>query len=264
MQTRPKRFLLLLALLLIPVAAPPVAFAVDRGLAIARAADAYDRGFDDYTADLTMELTDRRGSSARRSLRIRVLEAPGDGDRNLFIFDSPADVRGTLMLTHSHGSRPDDQWLYLPAMKRVKRIASRNKSGPFVGSEFAYEDLGSQEPEKYDYRWLREERCGAWQCDVLERRPRNRASGYRRQVVWIDRDGYRVAKVEFYDRRDELLKTLTISGYREYLGHYWRPARMRMQNHQTGKSTQLDLSHYRFGTGLRAADFEAEALSRVR
>jgi hypothetical protein len=113
-----------------------------------------------------MLLADRHGERSRRDLRIRVLETPGDGDKLLFIFDSPPDVRGTLMLTHSHGSRPDDQWLYLPAFGRVKRIASANKPGPFMGSEFAYEDLASQEVDKYGYRWLREEPCGPRQCNA--------------------------------------------------------------------------------------------------
>ena len=75
------------------------------------------------------------------------------------------------MLTFAHGHRPDDQWLYLPTLKRVKRIASRNKSGPFMGSEFAYEDLGSQELDKYRYRYLRQEPRGERTCDVLDRIP---------------------------------------------------------------------------------------------
>ena len=131
-----------------------------------------------------------------------------DGDKSLSIFDEPADVKGAAMLTYTHGLEPDDQWLYLPALKRIKRISSRNKSGPFMGSTFAFEDLGSQEVEKYSYNYLREEACGEGSCHVVERFPEYKHSGYTRQVVWIDTEGFRMLKAEFYDRKKALLKTL--------------------------------------------------------
>ena len=255
-----------LALLLALLSAPLAQAASDeeKGLEIARAADAYDKGFGDFQADMVMTLKNRRGDETRRYIRIRTLEMPDDGDRSLSIFDEPADVKGTAMLTWSHGLKPDDQWLYLPALKRVKRINSRNKSGPFMGSEFAFEDLGSQEVEKYRYRFLREEPCGDSQCYVVERKPAYKYSGYTRQVAWIDKDGYRLRKVDFYDRKNELLKTLTVSGYRQYLDHYWRPDIMEMVNHQNGKSTRLEWKNYRFRTGLGEKDFRSQALKRAR
>ncbi len=256
------RLLMTLALL-IPVVAQ-AGEAEDRGLEIARAADAYDQGFGDFQADMVMTLKDRRGRKTTRYIRIRTLEMPDDGDRSLSIFDEPADVKGTAMLTWSHGLKPDDQWLYLPALKRVKRINSRNKSGPFMGSEFAFEDLGSQEVEKYHYRFLREEPCDDSQCFVVERTPAYTYSGYTRQVVWIDKNGYRLRKVDYYDRKNAPLKTLTVSGYRQYLEHYWRPDRMEMVNHQNGKSTLLEWKNYRFRTGLSERDFRKQALKRLR
>jgi hypothetical protein len=105
-----------------------------KGLEVARAARAYDKGFTDYTANMIMTLKNKAGDTAKRFIRIRTLEVEGDGDKSLSIFDEPADVKGTAMLTYAHGLEPDDQWLYLPALKRVKRISSRNKSGPFMGS----------------------------------------------------------------------------------------------------------------------------------
>ena len=253
---------LLLAVLSVPLA--QAESDEEKGLEIARAADAYDKGFGDFQADMVMTLKNRRGDETRRYIRIRTLEMPDDGDRSLSIFDEPADVKGTAMLTWSHGLKPDDQWLYLPALKRVKRINSRNKSGPFMGSEFAFEDLGSQEVEKYRYRFLREEPCGDGQCYVVERKPAYKYSGYTRQVAWIDKDGYRLRKVDFYDRKNELLKTLTVSGYRQYLDHYWRPDIMEMVNHQNGKSTRLEWKNYRFRTGLGEKDFRSQALKRAR
>ena len=92
-----------------------------------------------------------------RELRRQVFESTeeGRGDKSIIVFDSPRDIGGTALLSHTKILEPDDQWLYLPALGRVKRISSGNKSGPFVGSEFAYEDLVSQEVDKYNYRWLR-------------------------------------------------------------------------------------------------------------
>ncbi len=236
----------------------------EKGMTIAVAADKRDTGFIDQVADMVMILRNRKGQESTRYIRTRTLEVEGDGDKFLSIFDKPADVKHTAMLTYSHGLKPDDQWLYLPALKRVKRINSRNKSGPFMGSEFAFEDLGSQEVEKYSYKYLRDEPCGEWECYVIERYPEYEYSGYTRQVGWIDKAEYRIVKVEFYDRKDALLKTLTYSGYQEYLGYYWRPDEMFMQNHQTGKSTLLKWSNYQFKTAVADRDFNPNALPRLR
>lgn len=235
-----------------------------KGLEIARAASAYDRGFTDYTANMTMTLKNSAGDTSTRFIRIRTLEVEGDGDKSLSIFDEPADVKGTAMLTYSHGLEPDDQWLYLPALKRVKRISSRNKSGPFMGSTFAYEDLGSQEVEKYSYNYLREEACGEWVCHVIERFPEYEHSGYTRQVVWIDDEGFRMVRAEFYDRKKALLKTLVAGDFQQFLGHYWRPGTMHMENHQTGRSTLLEWGNYQFRTGLSDSDFRSQKLKSVQ
>ena len=124
-----------------------------------------------------MLLRNKQGRENRRELRIKVLEVEGDGDRSLFVFDQPRDVAGTAMLVHGHRDAADDQWLYLPALARVKRISSSNRSGSFMGSEFAYEDLSVPEVEKFTYRYVRDEPCGALICTVVERFPRRGAIG---------------------------------------------------------------------------------------
>ena len=255
-------------LLLIACAAAPVSLQAqtpeEKGLEIATAADKYDQGFGDFTANMVMTLKNRKGDTSTRYIRIRTLEVDGDGDKSLSIFDEPADVKGTKMLTYSHGLEPDDQWLYLPALKKVKRISSRNKSGPFMGSTFAYEDLGSQEVEKFTYRYLRDEPCGEWTCHVIERFPAYEFSGYTRQVAWLDTEAYRLVRAEFYDRKKALLKTLESSDFQQFLGHYWRPGRMNMVNHQTGKSTLLEWKDYEFKTGLTERDFRSQTLKRIQ
>ena len=99
---------------------------------------------------------------------------------------------------------------------------------------------------------------------VIEQIPVDPKSGYTRQVVWVDQAEYRNFKIDFYDRKDSLLKTLTYDGYEQYLDRYWRPATMLMINHQTGKSTTLHWEEYAFQVGLDDADFNRAALARAR
>jgi len=239
--------------------------AEEKGLAIAMEADLRDLGFGDSTANMMMTMRNRHGQEAVRRIRIKTLEVDGDGDKSLTIFDNPRDVKGTAFLNYTHKQGDDDQWLYLPALKRVKRISSRNKSGSFMGSEFAYEDIASQEVEKYTYLWLRDEACESMECLVIERVPVDLAnSGYSRQLVWLDTLEYRTLKVEFYDRKNSLLKTLTMSEYQQFEEKFWRAQRLDMINHQNGKSTRLNFSDYLFKVGLGDADFSKNSLKRAR
>lgn len=240
--------------------------AEEKGLAIAEEADRRDLGFGDSSVRLTMILANRHGERSTRALRIKTLEVPerDQGDKSLTIFDRPGDVKGTAFLSFTHITEPDDQWIYLPALKRVKRISSANKSGPFMGSELAYEDLTSQEVSKYTYKWLRDEVCGELQCYVVEQHPVYENSGYTRRIVWIDKDEYRPIKIEFYDRKNTLLKTLNFSKYERYLGKYWRAHEMFVENHQTGKTTRLIFDDFAFRVGLGDRDFNRTALSRAR
>ena len=237
---------------------------ISRGLEIAIESDKRDTGFIDSTAKMTMELKNKQGDTSTRYIRIKTLEVNDDGDKSMSIFDKPTDVKGTAFLTFSHAITPDDQWLYLPALKRVKRINSKNKSGPFMGSEFAYEDLSSQEVEKYTYKYLRDETLNGIDCFVVERYPVDKNSGYTRQVGWVNKEEYRSEKIVFYDRKNSLLKTLTFSNYKQYLDQYWRADELHMINHQTGKSTLLSWSNYKFKTGLRDKDFSRNSLKRAK
>jgi len=235
------------------------------GFEVAARADRSDRGFGDSEVELEMVLKNAAGRESRRNLTITTLEIPDEsfGDKSLVVFANPNDIKGTALLSHANILDPDDQWLFLPALKRVKRISSANKSGPFVGSEFAFEDFTALELNKYNYTWLRDEQYEGMSADVIERTPRYDNSGYTRQLSWVDQDVYQVRKVEFYDRRGDLLKTLTLTDYREYNG-IWRSHHMKMVNHQTGKSTDLIYSNYRFSIGLNDGNFVKGRLARLR
>lgn len=236
----------------------------EMGLAIAIQMEKRDSGWQDETAQIKMVLRNALGDESIRENRMKSLEVEGDGDKTLIVFDSPHDIKGTAFLTYSHALKADEQWIYLPALKRVKRISSANKSGPFLGSEFAYEDISSQEVDKYTYKYLHDEVIGGRDAFVNERYPQYKHSGYTRQIVWIDKEYYQPLKIEFYDRKNALLKTLTYRGYQKYLGKYWRPTDMEVINHQTGKSTLLSWRDYVFQSGLSSRDFDKNSLKRAR
>jgi len=210
-----------------------------------------------------MFLRNKGGKEVVRELRRRTFEVVGDGDKDLIIFDTPRDMRGTAVLTHANPTGSDKQWVFLPATKRVKRISSSNKSGPFVGSEFAFEDLARNEVEKFSYRYLQDEVVDSADCYVIEQTPTYEDSGYTHQIQWMDKEMYQPRKIEYYDRKGELLKTLFFSDYNQYLDRYWRPAVMRMENHQTGKETELQWNNYQFGLNLSEADFKQSALESL-
>jgi len=257
------RSLLLLAAL--PLFGQPDAMSPEeKGRWVAQQIDAREEGFVNQVSETTMILRNKRGQESRREMTIKTLEVKEDGDKSITIFQSPKDVKGTAFLSYTHIEGPDDQWLYLPALRRVKRISSNNKSGPFMGSEFAYEDLSSQEIEKYTYTYVRSEKVMGEDGHVIERVPVDKKSGYTRQLVWVESTEWRIAKIEFYDRKNKLLKTLTFEDYKEYPNKKWRAQTFHMVNHQTGKSTELTWNDIKFGQDISERDFDQNALRRVR
>ncbi len=259
-----RRLLALSLLILLPSSSLWALTPEEEGHAIAAEVHLRDQGWQDQSASMHMVLTNRQGDTSTRTIRNRTFEVPGDGDKGLSIFDDPADVKGTAFLSHTHAVKPDDQWLYLPALKRVKRISSANKSGPFMGSEFAYEDIASQELARFSYKFLREEELDGRMALVSEQYPLYKKSGYTRQIIWNDKERYIPLKVEFYDRKDSLLKTLQFLDYQQYLDKYWRAGEMYMLNHQTGKSSRLKWSNYKFQQGFTDRDFDRSILTRIR
>lgn len=241
-----------------------------KGLGVANENDLRDTGWLDNSARIEMIMTNKHGQSSSRMIRFSTMETLQegkrvDGDRSLIIFDSPLDVKGTAFLSYAHKDRDDDQWLYLPTLKRVKRISARNKSGSFVGSEFAYEDISSEEVEKYTYQWLRDEIYEAKDCYVIERIPVDKKNtGYNRHIVWYDKAKFLIQKIDYYDRKNSLLKTLTYWDYTKQIADFWRPLKMIMVNHQNGKKTELIWSEREFQSGLSDMDFNKNRLKNIR
>jgi len=238
--------------------------AVEKGLEIMQEVKLRDSGWGDMTADLEMVLKNKNGDEHKRRLAMKVLEVKDDGDKSLSVFNSPRDVKGTAFLSFTHALEADEQWLFLPALKRIKRISSSNKSGPFLGSEIAFEDLSSFELDKYTYIYLRDELFETMDCFVIENKPQYEYSGYTRMLVWIDKARYIPVRVDYYDRKNTLLKTQTFNDYTQFLDQYWRASSMTMKNYVTGKSTQLLWNNYKFRSGLTARQFDKNSLKRSR
>ena len=133
-----------------------------------------------------------------------------------------------------------------------------------MGSQFAFEDLASFEVGKYRYKYLHDEKVSEHDTFVVENYPQYKNTGYTRQVVWVDKQRYIPLKVEYYDRKNDLLKTLNFEDYTQYLGKYWRAHKQHMKNHQNGKTTELTFSDYKFGNKLNKRDFDRASLKRTR
>ncbi|PDH43917.1 MAG: outer membrane lipoprotein-sorting protein [Flavobacteriales bacterium MED-G15] len=232
----------------------------EKGAQIVAAAIEADRGFGSSTVDLKMVLKNKNGQISERTLSNKTLELDEDGDKSMIVFTSPKDIKGTSTLTFTHKVGADDQWLFLPSIQRTKRISSSNKSGPFVGSEFAYEDLSSVELEKNTYKFLKQE------GDLLyvEQDPVDPKSGYKKRIaVYNKAKDYRLEEIEFYDRKGALLKTLTYTDYKLYKDKFWRANKFEMVNHQSKKETLLFFNNYNFEVNLKEGDFTEIALRRA-
>lgn len=229
-----------------------------------------DYGFGDMQSDFKLVQSDGKGGEVERQVHLRMLEVKetdtrgfkSAGDKSIVVFHSPKDVAGTSMLVHTNARGSDNTWVYLPAVKRVKRISSENQSGNFAGTEFAFEDIASQEFYKFKYKWLRTEKCGiegeSAICDVVEQIPTYKNSGYSKQIVSYD--GCRHRKIDYFDLKGAFFKTQTFNGYRQYNGKQWRGHNNTMTNHRNGRQTHLIIPKFTYRAGFKESDFEASAL----
>lgn len=234
---------------------------VTRGKEIVEAARKQNAGFQSLSANVKMTLVNRRGQSHERRLKMHMLEREEGGRYSRCLVKAPPDVRGTVLLSHSLPDTASNQWLYLPALHRTRRIAAQARSGAFMGSEFSYEDLIGHPLDQGRHRWLRDTNLENRHCHVLEWVPLDpRSSGYYRQVVWVDSQYYRVWRVDYYNRRQERQKTLTLNDYRLYNEQFWYATEMNMLNHLSGNRTKLEWSTIVIGAKLSPVIFAPERL----
>jgi len=202
------------------------------------------------------------GDTVLRKTRNLTLERPDGKDYNLIQFLEPADVRNTSLLTHQDPKENDAQWLFLPELRRVKKISSQNKSGAFMGSEFAYEDISGNNLDKFSYTRLGEADLAGEKCDLIEKKPLYENSGYTKIKTWISKSRSLVLRQEFTDRKNTLLKVQVFESYREFPNGVWLPQKITMANLQTGKKSILEFKERQLKVGLKPTDFTTESMER--
>ncbi len=231
----------------------------EKGLQLVTKSELAQSGFGGQLSDVELTLINTNGDKVTRRLQGKRLEVQDDGDRSVLTLTWPADVKGARLLTWAHKKGSDDQWLYLPSAKRVKRISARDKSGSFMGSEFTLEDLAVSEVDKYTYRYLREETVAGRKAWVIERFPVEKQSSYRKSVVWIDQEYLAISRTDFYDRKGKLLKTATMDRFKK-LEKWWLPDQIEMNNVQTRKKSVFDFKSRKI-TKVSVDEFDPESLS---
>lgn len=216
-------------------------------------------GYKTSVSKTTMVLKNSLGAENVRKLEIKKLENPV-GDKSLITFLYPADIKGTKLLSFEQIGRDDKQWLYLPALKRTKRISSRNKSGSFMGSEFSYEDIASQNYKNYTYQEEAEKvKKEGREFYKIARYPKDKNSGYSKQVVYVDTKNYLARFGEYYDKQKRLLKKVSFKEYRK-IGNVYRIKTIIMNNLQNGKSTTLVWDEDGINVGLKKRELSKRAL----
>jgi len=210
-------------------------------------------------AEASMALVNDKGQKReRKSQNIVKLQSNGIDSRVLVKFDAPNDIKGTSFLQLEHSDGDDDLWIYLPALKKSRRLVASNKKDSFVGSDFSYGDILLPKVDLYRHTLVRSEPIENQECFVIESVPANDTvkanSGYSKKITWVRKDNFLEHKVEYFDLSGRLLKTQTITEHKlvEPDTQRWFALHREMTNHQTGHRT--DFRFNKLEPGLPVAD----------
>lgn len=217
---------------------------------------------DDQTSLLTMTLSNASGQTRVRTIQ-QFTKDMGDTEKSIMFFQSPADVKNTSFMnwTYDDDDKADDQWIYLPALKKVKRISSDSKSDYFMGSDFTYDDLGDRKLNADNHQLLREETTNDKLCYVVESISKEEDYMYSKTITWIDKSTFVGVQKEFYDEDGDLLKILTIKTVEEIAGINVI-TNSEMKNVQKKHATTMVLSHVKVNTGISANKFSERMMMR--
>jgi outer membrane lipoprotein-sorting protein len=241
---------------------------LQRGEEISKQIENFNKGIMSESSTALLILIDPNGAKVERKLEYFFLEGAGsdESDKSLCVFELPKDVSGTKFLTWSHRDKDNEQWLYLPSLRKTKRIAGSSKTGSFMGSEFSYEDIGGSEREKYLHAYLGDETLSyegqsrkVWK---LERSSKSTLiSGYSKQTMWIDQEYHRPLKIDYFDRKGELMKSATFNGHTIFPSgekKIFLPSSIEMKNIQTRKQSIFSWSDRKIGVKLDKKMFDAK------
>ena len=254
-----KLHILVLSLILLP--AITISGAELTGLQIVDNVYNRDTG-KDSKGNLTMSLINSQGNERVRTIK-QFIKDFGKVEKKIMFFMSPADVRNTSFVNWSYTEegKDDDQWIYLPALKKVKRISSSSKSDYFMGSDFTYDDLGDRQPEADTHKLIREEKFKGEQCYVVESVPKDEEYMYSRTVTWIIKDKWIGLKKEFYDEDEDLLKILSVKKFEKIEG-LWIILHSEMVNVQKKHTTKMELSEVKINSGIPDRQFTERMMKR--
>ncbi len=216
------------------------------GLEIAKRSDQARRSRTEHSV-MTMTLENSRGQQRLRTIEGYGHELSEAEERRFARFVKPSDVKDTTLLTYDYRDKDDDTWLYLPALKKTKRILSSNKTDYFMGSDFTYWDMENLDFANWDYKLTGSETIAGVECWIVEARPLNdkegEESGYIKTVSWIAKSDDIARKVEFHDRKERLAKRLTFADVRPTAASDLRPRphTMTMENLLTQHKTVLKM-----------------------
>jgi outer membrane lipoprotein-sorting protein len=220
-------------------------------------------------AESSMTLVNERGQRReRRSSNVVKLQPNGVDSNVLVRFSAPADIKGTAFLQLEHADGEDDLWIYLPALKKSRRLVANNKRDSFVGSDFSYGDILLPKVDLYRHTLLRSEAIDDHECFVVESLPADDTvkanSGYSRKMTWVRKDSFLEARVEYYDLSGRLLKTQHVTDHQlvEPDTGRWFALHREMTNHQTGHRTVLRFDDVEPGVDAPDALFSTRYLER--
>jgi len=217
----------------------------------------------DELVELEMHLVAKGGRTRRRTLRIEYLEGKDGLDRTLIRFSYPRRMKGTGLLTHEQKARSDDQWLYLPSLRRVRRIAIDARTERFVQSDFTYEDLQPEDLDDNTYKLLRTESVDGRPCHIVEARPKS-GGGYTRREIAVDAERWLPLRTLYFRPEGTLVKTQLATAIRQHAGRFWRPDRVEMIDHERQHRTLLVIQRRTINRGLDPGHFTQRFLRTGR
>lgn len=233
----------------------------DDASAVIQAMIQANAGYHDESLHARMLIRGDSGNLSEREIDIWRWEGTANtGSRTLVRFTAPANLMNTALLSLQNKDRPDDQWLYLPAVKRTKRIVGASRGGSFAGSHFSYEDLAPFDETKYSYELLRRESCGDASCAVINAVARDLNAVASHKTIWVDTGRALVVKTEYRDAQGKILKLAFCSDLTKK-DKYWRPYKTVLTAPEGG-STELIFSDIQIHAGLKESDFTERALVR--
>jgi len=217
---------------------------------------------EDMTADLTMTLINSSGKERVRKIK-QFSRDFGEIEKKIMFFVKPADVKNTSFMTwgYDEEGKNDDQWIYLPALKKTKRISSDSKSDYFMGSDFTYDDLGDRHPTQDTHTILREEELNGEACYVVESTPKDEDYMYSKTITWIIKDKWIGLKKDFYDEDEDLLKILTVEKFTDIKG-FLIIDHTEMKNVQKDHKTVMELKNIEVDTGISKSKFTERMMTR--